>query len=76
MKNHGQMVSNFELEQIVTKPTRTTTTTSTLIYHIYRYVNSNVNYINHSDVIQWSISDHFPVYAAIETDNNHKIKNK
>ena len=45
--------------------------TSTLIYHIH--VNSNVN-IKHSDAIQWSIGDHFPVYSPIETDNNHKSK--
>ena len=38
--------------------------------------------IKNSDVIQWSISDHFPVYAAIENDNNlknrtnHKILNE
>ena len=65
------VVSNFELEQIITQPTRITETTSTLIDHIY--VNTNVN-IKNSDVIQWSISDLFPVYAAIETDNN--LKNK
>ena len=69
VKSWTDVVSNFELEQIITQPTRITETTSTLIDHIY--VNTNVN-IKNSDVIQWSISDHFPVYAAIETDNNLK----
>ena len=34
--------------------------------------------IKNSDVVQWSISNHFPVYAAIETDNNlqNKTNNK
>ena len=67
VKSWTDVVSNFELEQIITQPTRITATTSTLIDHIY--VNTNIN-IKKSDVIQWSISDHFPVYAAIENDNN------
>ena len=71
MDSLSDVVSSLELKQIITKPTRITATTSTLIDHIH--VNSNVN-IKHSDVIQWSIGDHFPVYAAIETDNNHKNK--
>ena len=72
-KSWTDVVSNFKFKQIRMKLTRITGSekTSTLIDQLY--FNTNVN-IKHSDVIQWSINDHFPVYAAIETDNNNKNK--
>jgi len=59
--------SNFELDQIIRKPTRITENTQTLIDHIY--ISADVH-ITHADVVECSLSDHFVVYACVNTKNN------
>ena len=58
---------NFELDQIIQKPTRVTENSQTLIDHIY--VSTDVHVVQ-SDVVENSLSDHFVVFACISTKNN------
>ena len=72
-KSWSDIAHNYELSQIITKPTRVTSTTKTLLDHIY--INTNI-ITKYSDVLKWSISDHFPVYLVIGNYDHEKEKKK
>ena len=55
------------LDQIVTSPTRITKDSSSLIDHIYTNIS---NFKMHSGLIETDISDHFPVFVALECPFN------
>jgi exonuclease III len=61
-----EKLRNFEnsdhLSQLITEPTRKTTTSSTIIDHIY--TSKSVQVIN-SGVLNVTLSDHYPVFAVI-----------
>lgn len=52
----------FSLNQLITKATRTTSTTSSLLDHVY----TNSERISGSGVVETYISDHLPVYVLIK----------
>ena len=54
------VLNSVNLVQIITKPTRVTAKSKTLIYHIYT---SNPDYIVNHSVPCYAISDHYPVCA-------------
>ena len=54
---------------LITKPTRVTSTTQTIIDHIL--TNDNESILTPS-VLSCKISDHYPIYCAIKNINNNK----
>ena len=65
--NWTEIYSNFELEQIIDRYTRVTETTATLIDHIY--VSTSLKTLQKC-VVDYSISDHYPVLVTIDTKNH------
>ena len=65
------VINSVNLAQIITKPTRVTAKSKTLIDHIYT---SNPNYIVNHSVPCYDISDHYPV-CAIRRSVLRKTKN-
>ncbi len=65
------ITTDMELNQIITEPTRTTDSTSTLIDHIY--VSPDLPVL-HSMVVNYAISDHFPIYAVFDLKNSDNYK--
>ena len=61
--NWQSLYENFELTQIIDKPTRVTENTATLIDHIY--CSADLPVLHHS-VIKYSMSDNFPVPASFD----------
>lgn len=59
------LLLSFSLMPLITKPTRVTDTSCTLIDNIF----CNVQPFPDSGIIVSDISDHFPVYARIDLDN-------
>ena len=71
--NIKQFIDTFHstnLFNTITKPTRVTTTSATLLDHIW--TNDIDNCINNS-IIYTSISDHFPVFSSFSFDPNRAI---
>ena len=66
------LVSNYNLNQIVQKPTRVTEQTQSLIDHIY--VSSETN-ISHCCVVKSGLSDHFAPFVVINTKVMYKNGN-
>ena len=69
------LIKSFDLQQLVTKPTRVTDTTATVIDHIYISDGLEVQEVSVPEV---SLSDHFPVAMTIsnsktKTDGSHKV---
>ena len=60
----SDIVCNFELEQIVTEPTRITASTKTLIDHVY--VTPGIN-VSNCHVVKNGLSDHFPVMVTLHS---------
>ena len=67
------VTENYELSQLITKYTRITQKTNSLIDHIYVSEGTDVK---HSDVLPWAISDHFPVYLILDKLKVEKQSNK
>lgn len=57
-----QLEREFNLKQYITSPTRVTTTSDTIIDHVY----SNVTDIISSGTIQLNVSDHFMIFVLIK----------
>ena len=57
------MIYSFDLLPVITKPTRITSHTATLIDHIYT---NTVNRLT-SGIVLVDISDHFPVFCMVDT---------
>ena len=71
----NMFIKSFDLQQLVTKPTRVTDTTATVIDHIYISDGLEVQEVSVPEV---SLSDHFPVAMTIsnsktKTDGSHKV---
>ena len=62
-QNFLHMTECYGLRQLINRPTRVTSTTSSLIDHIYTNISS---YNIQSGCINVEIADHFPVYAIFE----------
>ena len=56
------IISTFNLNQLIEKPTRVTETTKSLIDVI---MSTNKNIVSHTDMLASSISDHHLVYLAL-----------
>ena len=56
------MIYSLDLLPVITKPTRITNHTATLIYHIYT---NNVNRLT-SGIVTVDISDHLPVFCMAD----------
>ena len=54
---------------LITKPTRVTSTTQTIIDHILTNDNES---IMTPGVLSYKVSDHYPIYCAIKNINNNK----
>ena len=65
-KRWSELYYSFSLYQVVNQPTRTTSTSSTLIDHIY--VNKP-EYVQDSKVFQASLSDHFIIGVCWKLSN-------
>ena len=63
----SDLYTHFELVQLVNKPTRVTDSSETLIDHIY--TSADVKIVNHT-VVDYSLSDHFPVLVTLDMKNN------
>ena len=57
------IISTFNLNQLIEKPTRVTETTKSLIDVI---MSTNKNIVSHTDVLASSISDHHLVYLVLK----------
>ena len=66
------LYENFELVQIIKEPTRVTDRSKSLIDHIYCSVDLPV--LKHA-VVQYGISDHFPIVSAFDVRNHRHICN-
>ena len=68
------LLFSCNLFPLISKPTRITNTSATLIDNIY--VTNNLT-VTHADILYADISDHFPIYAifplSINTPREHKI---
>ena len=68
------LLFSYNLFPLISKPTRFTNTSATLIDNIYVTNNLTVTY---ADILYADISDHFPIYAifplSINTPREHKI---
>ena len=60
------LIELFDLSQLISKPTRATETSSTIIDHVYTSYPEN---ISESFVSHYSISDHFPVCFSRKINN-------
>ena len=68
----NEVAENFHLKQVITKPTRVTETSESLIDHIYTSCPNNVN---ESDVIHTAMSDHYCAYTIIGKEKKVKSQN-
>ena len=71
----NMLIKSFDLQQLVTKPTRVNDATATVIDHIYISDGLEVQEVSVPEV---SLSDHFPVAMTIsnsktKTDGSHKV---
>ena len=57
------MIYSLDLLPVITKPTRITSHTATLIDHIYTNTVSRLT----SGIVTVDISDHFPVFCIVDT---------
>ena len=62
-------LEQYDLKQVITSPTRTTRSTSTLIDHIY---SNKPDYLCENIVPNIAISDHFPVCATRKCSQNSR----
>ena len=62
-ERHLDMIYSLDLLPVITKPTRMTNHTATLIDHIYT---NSVNRLT-SGIITVDISDHLPVFCMVDT---------
>ena len=65
----NRIINTFNLNQLITQPTRVTQTSSSIIDHIYTNTPQN---ICHTAVPVLSISDHYPIFFTRKTN----LKNK
>lgn len=72
-KKWGDIYDNLGVSQLISKPTRVTATTQTLIDHIY--VSEDIT-VMHCDVVDYGISDHYPVFVVLDMKNNLYSKTK
>ena len=63
----SELYDHFRLVQIISEPTRVTSTTETLIDHIY--VSDDIPVV-YTGVVKYGLSDHSPVLTVINTKNN------
>ena len=59
----------------ISKPTRVTHTSASLIDNIYVKVTNNNSKLN-SAILVFDISDHFPIFGMVSTNCNHSSKGK
>ena len=72
-KNWLDILSPFSMKQLINKPTRVTETTSTLIDHLYASHPAN---ITRSGIIEYSLSDHYLVFADRSKSKKDKQYNR
>lgn len=66
-RNLKGICKEFNLKQPILMPTRVTSTTNTVLDHIY----TNMDKVAHVGVIETFVSDHYPVYLVLKKKQLH-----
>ena len=64
-----EVIFSYGLVPLITKPTRITAHSATLIDNIFT---NNTNVLSKNGLIISDLSDHFPIYSVIATDHHSK----
>ena len=68
-KNIVEISNNYELKQVIDKPTRVTLTTSSLLDVLF--IPQGMDLV-HSDVLNVNLSDHYGIYAVVPVEKEKK----
>ena len=67
--NYLNMIQSYGLLPLITKPTRVTETTSTILDHI---LTNDVHHCILPEIIQYDLSDHYPVFCTVFDPSSEK----